>query len=360
MASIKSVFGAYADKLQLMIDKRLDAFETPWFTRYFDFDTPQTSLNYVSVIGRSRIEAAATVTTRGSRSPLRSRATMEKLTGAIPPIQVKYQMLEEDLRNYLMLQSLPVSDEVKKKAALDLLFDDVKKVGDAAMKRIDAFVLEAISTGQITLTTTNNPDGQVAPTAIDLLMPSFNKTNGAVVWSTAASATPITDIAKVVNDHAAKGNTFEKVLMSWTAWQYFIATTQVKDLYGAFLGKSNNKVIPTLEVVNDFLRGQQLPVIELVNKPIGIEKDGVISTIYPFATTVAVFIPAGKLGKIKNAVAAEEIKPVEKVSYAKFNNALLSKWQENEPWAEYTKSELNAFPAVEAIDGIHILTVTGF
>ncbi len=360
MATIKSIFGAYADKLQVMIDKRLDAFETPWFTKYFDFDVPQTTLTYVSVIGRSRIEAAATVTGRGSKSPLRSRANLEKLSGEIPPIQVKYQMLEQDFRNYLNLQAMPISDEAKKKATLDLLFDDTKKVGDAAMKRIDALVLEAISTGQINLTTTNNPDGVVTPTAIDLLMPAFNKTNAAVVWTSASTATPITDIIKVVNDHSAKGNTFEKILMSWTAWQLFIKTTEVKDLYGAFLGKSNNKVIPTLETVNNFLRGLELPDIELVNKPIGIEKDGVVSTIYPFATTVAVFIPAGKLGKIKNAIAVEEVKPTPQVNYGKFNNALISKWGDNDPWSEYTKSELNAFPTIEAIDGIHILTISGF
>lgn len=360
MATIQSLFGSYADKLQLMVDKRLDAFAPTWFGEYFDFDIPQTTLSFVSAIGRSRIEAASTVVARGSKSPIRSRNNLDKFSGTVPAIQVKMQMLEDDFRNYLSLQAMPVSDETKKKATLDLLFDDVKKVGDAAMMRIDAMVLEGISTGQITLTTTNNPDGIVAPTAINLLMPSFNKTNAAVLWSTAGSATPITDIIKVVNDHRAKGNLFSKILMSWTVWLLFIKTTEVKDLYGAFLGKANNKVIPTLDTVNDFLRGLKLPEIEIVNKPIGIEKNGVISTIYPFAETVAVFVPAGKLGKIKNATAVEEYKKVEKVSYAKFNSALISKWQENEPWAEYTKSEINAFPAIEAIDGIHILSVIGF
>lgn len=360
MATINSVFGAYADKLQSIIDKRLDAFAPAWFDQYFDWDVPQQTLTYVTAIGRSRIEAASTVTARGSKSPLRSRANLETLSGKIPPIQVKYQMLEDDLRNYITLQNLSISDQAKKKATLDLIFGDTKRVGDAAMMRIDAMVLEAISTGQITLSVTNNPDGVVTPTAVDLLMPSANKTNGAIVWSTSGSATPITDITKVVTDHRPKGNTFAKILMSWVAWSHFIKTTEVKDLYGAFLGKSNNKVIPTLDTVNDFLRGQGLPIIELVNKPIGIEKNGVVTTIYPFADSAAVFIPAGKLGTIKNALAAEEFKPVEKISYAKFNNALISKWQENEPWAEYTKSELNAFPSLEAIDGIHILSVTGF
>src|SRR5687767_10984401 len=146
MASIKSIFGAYADKLQLMVDKRLDAFAPTWFGQYFDWGVPQTTLTYVSAIGRSRIEAASSVVARGSRSPLRSRAALEKLQGEVPAIQVKMQMLEGQMRDYMSLQAMAVSEETKKKATLDLLFDDVKKVGDAAMKRIDAMVLEGIST----------------------------------------------------------------------------------------------------------------------------------------------------------------------------------------------------------------------
>lgn len=360
MATIQSLLGPYSAKLQAIIDARLDAFAPTFFQQYFDWGVPQTSLDYASVIGRSRIEAAATVVARGSRSPLRSRSGLEKLTGEMPPIQVKYQMLENDYRNLLSVQNLPVSEETKKKALLDLMFDDVKKVGDASMARLDFMVLEGLSTGQITMTVSNNPDGIVTPVAINLLMPSDNKTNAAVTWATAGSATPITDIMTIVNAHRPKGTVFEKILMDWATWLLFIKTTEVKDLYSAFLGKSGNKVIPQLETVNSFLQGLKLPPIEIVDKPIGIEKDGQITAQYPFKTESVVFVPQGKLGKIHNAIAVEEIKKVEKVSYAKFNNALISKWQENEPWAEYTKSELNAFPGFEKIDQTHILTSRGF
>lgn len=358
MATIKSVFGVYSDKLQMIIDKRLDAFAPTFFQQYFDFGIPQTNLTFVDVIGRSRVEAAASIITRGSKSPIRSRNQLDKLTGDIPNIGVKYQMLENDYRNFLSLQSMPVSEETKKKAALDLLFDDMKKVGDAPLKRIDYMVLEGLSTGQITISITNNPDGYVAPTPIDLLMPSINKTNAAVAWTSPTTATPITDIRNKVEAAKARGQVFDKILMDSSLWLKFIATTEVKDLYGAYLGKANNKVIPTIDTVNEFLTGLKLPTIETVNVAIGIEKDGVITTVNPFSTTNAVFIPAGRLGKIHNAFSVEELKPVEGIKYGKFQNILISKWQENEPWAEWTKSELNAFPGFETIDGIHLLSTT--
>lgn len=358
MATIKSVFGAYADKLQFIVDKRLDVFAPTFFQNYFDFGIPSQSLTYVDVIGRSRIEAAASVVSRGSKSPLRARGMMEKLSGEIPAIKLKYQMLENDYRNYLSIQNMPVSDEVKKKAALDLLFDDVKKAGDAPLKRIDYMVLEGLSTGSITITSTNNPDGIVAPAGISLLLPTANKKNAAVNWATSASATPITDITTVVEAGRAKGHAFAEILMDTALWLAFIKTTEVKDLYGAFLGKANNKVIPTLDTVNEFLRGLKLPVIKVVNESIGIEKDGVITTYNPFSVTNVVFIPSGKLGKIHNAFSIEQLQPVQFINYAVANNVLIKKWRENDPWAEYTEGELNAFPGFDQIDGIYLLSTT--
>jgi hypothetical protein len=358
MAKINSVFGSYADKLQVVIDRSLDKFAPTWFEDYFDFGVPQQSLNFVTVIGRSRIEAAASIVARGSSAPLRSRAGLDKLSGEIPPILQKFAMREEDYRNYLTIQSLAVSDETKRKMLLDLLFGDVKKTGDALMKRLDIMCLQAVSTGKISADVTNNPDGIVLASDLDLLMPSTNKTNAAVAWATAATATPIKDIETAVSYQSNRGVAIGKVLMTPTAWGLFRATTEVKDYFGAFLGKSNNKVLPTLNAVDEFMTEHRLPVIEIVDKSIGIEKDGVISTIRPFADANVALVPAGKLGTIHNALAMEEFMPVAKVSYGKFKNGLISKWQENEPWAEFTKGELNAFPGLDAIDQIHLISTT--
>jgi hypothetical protein len=358
MATIKSVFGPHAENLQVMVDSSLNRFSPTWFQQYFDFGVKQTSLTYSGVIGRQRIEAAASVIARGSASPLRNRAKLEKYSGTIPAISQKFNMDEEAYRDFLSLQAMNVADATKKSQLMDLLFNDVRKAGDAAMKRLDIMVLQGLSTGEISLDINSNPDGLVLGDGIDLLLPAGSKTNAAVAWSTSATATPITDIENVVQYQRSRGVEFEKILMSEVAWQNFRKCTEVRDYFSAFLGKANNKVLPTLEAANDLLRGQRLPIIEIVSVSVGIEKDGVMGTLKPFADDNISFVPAGKLGKIHNAIAIEELKPVSNVAYASYNNALISKWQENEPFNEYTKVELNAFPGFDAIDSIHILSTT--
>lgn len=358
MATIKSIFGSYADKLQVVVDNNLGLFETPWFPKYFTWAPPQSTLTFKTVVGRSRIEAAATVIARGSRAPLRGRLPLEMYTNKIPPIAEKFQLDEDILRDFLNLQNSPIGDDAKKSQLISLLFDDVKKVGNAAMKRLDMFVLEAISTGQITLTTNNNPDGVVAPTAIDLFMPTGNKVNAGTAWSNPA-ATPITDITNMVNNAAAAGVSFAKILVSRNTYTNFSKTTEVKNLLSNFLGfKNAGNLIPTIDNINTLLQASLLPPIEIVDVPIGVEKDGKITAIRPFSDTNAVFIPAGNIGVIANAYALEEIRPVDKVTYAKFNNALISKWADNEPYQEFTKVELNAFPSIDGIGSIYLLSTS--
>jgi len=86
----------------------------------------------------------------------------------------------------------------------------------------------------------------------------------------------------------------------------------------------------------------------------GIEKDGIITPIRPFNDNNLSFLPAGKLGELKNALPMEQLHPVEGISYANFGPTLVSKWRSNDPIQEWTGMELNAFPAID-VDGIFIL-----
>lgn len=359
---LQSIFGDAANSLQFMIDNSLDRFAPTWYQRYFGFAPQQSSLSFTEIIGRSRIEAAASVVDRDSRTPQRSRAQLEKLTGEIPAIKESFKMTESDYRDYRVMQTMPVSDAARLEQTLDIIFNDVMKVATATDKRIDIMVLEAISTGKISLSTINNPDGIILTDDIDLLMPNANRKQGAVSWATSATATPITDIEAVIEDATARGISFSKILMSRALWLKFKNTTQVintmKDYYyGPKSGSGSSAVaVTTLENVNGFMDANQLPVIEIVDETIGIEKDGFIGTIKPFNQNAASFIPSGQLGVIKNALAIEQFVPVSGVSYANYNRTLVSKWSENEPFGEWTKAELNAFPAVTAIDSMYILT----
>lgn len=354
---INSIFGAYSTNLQAVVDNSLDRFAPTWYGQYFDFAPTQNSLTFTSVIGASRIEAAASIVARSSESPLRSRAKLSTYQGEIPAIKEKFAMREEDYRDFLALQALSTDDATKKKQLLDFLFDDVKKAGSSAHKRLDIMVLEAVSTGKISLTVDNNPDGVVLKDPMDLLMPDGNKTIATIKWDSPATAVPITNITTVVKTARDAGRSFEKILMSMSTFLLFAKTKEVIDSLVSFNQLQKGAAIATLGKVNEFLTANLLPVIQIVEESIGIEKDGVIGTVNPFETKAVVFIPSGKLGVIKNALSLEQMQPVKQVSYASFNSALISKWQENDPWAEFTAVELNAFPSFEAIDNVFILTI---
>jgi hypothetical protein len=357
MATVKSVFGKYAERLQGVVDAKKEAFATPWFSQYFDFGVKQKSVTFAQIIGRSRIEAAASIITRGSAAPLRSRQGLEKLSGEIPQFAQKFTMDENDYRSVLQLiEDMRINEGERNSALLNLLFNDVRNAGESPMRRLDIMVQEAISTGLVKVNTTNNPDGVVVDD-IDLLMPSGNKTNAATVWSTSATATPITDFETVVEYQRNRGVILAKALMTPAAWSEFRKTTEVKDYLGSFYGKTNNKVLATLDAVNEFLNANRLPMIEIVDKTYAIESDGVLSSYQPFSDANVAFVPGGKLGKIHMAYSLEELEPVDGVSYAQYNGALISKWRDNEPYREFTKVEMNAFPGLDAVDSIHLLTI---
>ena len=92
---VKSIFGVYAEKMQLVIDASMDKFAPVWFKKYFDWGNSTSSLTYVSAIGRNRIEAAASVVDRNAPAPLRGRAGLEKLSGTVPAIKESFKLSEE-------------------------------------------------------------------------------------------------------------------------------------------------------------------------------------------------------------------------------------------------------------------------
>lgn len=362
MSKYKSLFGSAADKLQVMINKSQSLFAPLWYPKYFDVAPPQQNLTYTSIIGSERIEAAASVVDRDGKTPLRDRPGLAKLSGEIPAIKQMLQLKESDYRDYLAIQQTQgVDDQTKLSQLLNLIWDDVKKCGDAPHKRMDIFCLQALSTGVIKINTTTNPDG-IVHDDIDLLMNSANKKQGAVTWGTAATATPITDIETVIEDARSRGMSFAKILMSQTLWLKFKKAKEVIDtmqayFYGPKPGSGLNPIaVTTLDRVNEFMTANQLPVIEIVNESIGVTKDGAITASNYFDPNNCTFVPAGRLGTIKNALAIEKLRPVDKVNYADYNKVLISKWSQNEPFGEFTKGEWNAFPSWETIDFCYILT----
>ncbi|WP_394265187.1 major capsid protein [Bergeyella zoohelcum] len=355
----QSIFGNYAQYLQVLLDTRAERFNKPWYATRFTWDLPQVNLDFTTVLGEAVITAAASIVDRDGETPLRSRDLLAKLTGEIPAIKVMLPLNESQYRSYMSLKNMPnIKDQDKKNAALKLIWDDSKKVVEAVHNRLDMMILQMISTGKLDVNINNNPDGLVIPD-IDLLMPSDNKKTATTSWKE-TTAKPIEDIQTVVRAANEQGKTFEKILIDRAKFIEMMKNKEVRDTLGAFYGLTRNAMASqtapiTLDRLNQYMAGSELPQFEIVDKKVAIEKNGQTSIVTPFEQKNLAFIPAGQLGVIKNALAIEEMNPVDNVSYAKHGRVLVSKWKQNEPWREYTKSECNAMPVVEQINNIFIL-----
>ena len=354
----KSVFGRYAEQLQVLIDTNIEKFKEPFFPKYFGMGSPQMGLTYATVIGRARIEAAASVVAHGSEAPLRSRAGLEKLSGEIAALKVKRKMDEADYRDYLTMQALNVSDEAKKSQILQLIWNDVKYAVDSVTARLDIMVAQALSTGIIPINTTTNPDG-VIPGNIDLLVPAAHKETGTAAfswtltgrrWDNAASATPITDVTTLTqNLWNNEGIVHGKMLMTPTMWWSVQKSAEVVSVFSG---------APTLDNFNSMMQSLKLPIVELVNVRARVESDGVLSSVSTWnSDNMVSFVPEGQLGTIHNALSVEQISPVSGVDYAVSSNILVSKWAQTEPFGEFTRGEIAAFPGLEIADTIHIVNV---
>lgn len=361
MAIVPSYFSdlAQAQDLQFLLDtSQLNLEDQSLWRGFLDMGIPQVSLNFDAAIGRERIAAAASIVDSDAPAPLRSRNKLELYRGKIPAIKEKFRLNQDDMRAIEVLKSLPVLNGGSATQLIQFLNKDIQEAAVSGDKRIDIMLLQAISTLQIDVNVTNNPDG-VAYGTIDLLAKSFQKQGVPTPWAAnLTTATPIDDIENFINTMwRLRGRQFARILMSYELWLVFKKTTQVKTYLATFYntGKSNGGAFAvTLNTVNEMLSANMWPQIEIVNHSANIEVDGNQTYYKPFNVNNVAFVPAGKLGVLHNAVSMEALHPVQDKFYMNFGPTLISKWAEPDPLVEFTAMEMNAFPGVN-VDGIFIM-----
>ena len=357
MAIVASLFGdlAQGQNLQALIDNQIQLLygQSIW-RKHLDWGLPQIELTFATAIGRSRIEAAASIVDPDSPAPKRSRNKLEKLEGKIPTMKEAFDLNQDDYRKLRSLENLPISDQAKLQSLIKHLWDDVQLAATSTDRRLDIMFLQGVSSFEIDVNVINNPDG-VDFGKIDLLAGSDQKRTVAKVW-TDPTADPIKDIEDVVSYAGAKGRRFAEIWMDQATWTRFKNHPEVYKKLAAFYNPgSGRNVTATRSAINEYMVENELPQIVVQNHRIAVEKDGKPDVINPFKVENVVFVPGGKLGIVHNAIAIETMEPVEGINYATYDRTLVSKWRDNNPWKEYTQCELNAFPALEQIDAIYLL-----
>lgn len=308
------------------------------------------SLDGKTIIGASGNRVAAHVISYDSRAPEAGRKSFTTQHFDIPKTAQSRRKTEKEILDHEITRALRGND-----AVLEDYFNDVDFVFDSVQARSEWMALTAMSTTQIQLTTTNNPQGFVNETVVDFGMPAANKKLAlGAVWSLGnyASITPIADFKAVLKAARAKGITFQRILMNSDAFDMIVASTEFTNACKSLLiGESTVLGMIGPDVVNSVLKALRLPEITLIDTYVGIEaKSGAVTATNPWSTTHVLFIPQINLGSMYNGPIAEEIEKPPQVIQAKRGNVLISVQKDFNPVSVLTKGEANCFPAWPTID----------
>ena len=364
MIVYSSIFGELTKEVQIRIDaatelrKRL--FDQNIYERYLDWDVPTIGLNFEELIGQYNLSVAAATLDSKGKEPILGTEGLETLKQKVLTHQMSYSMPIEEYRKVLqILDSRMLTDDQKTQQLINLMWNNVSTVVKSVQSKLDIIFLGALSNkGVFTFNANNNPEGGVRG-IIDYKMPPENIASVTLDWTDTNkdNVDPFEDIQGVV-DAAQDKVTFDKILMSPARLSYLLKSRKMKQV---IFGTDKSGTPLLMSGLNEFLRSNDLPVIETVRRITRIQDNGKLSEYKPWNDKNIVFVPAGKLGVIKNAYADNELRQEPGVTYSNYGRIRISQWgkgeTDNSNGVEFTKAQSLSLPVLTEINGIYSLTV---
>lgn len=359
-----SIFGELTKQVQVRIDaaselkKRL--FDQTIYERYMTWDTPTIGLNFEELIGQYGISIAAATLDSSGKEPVMGVEGLQTLQSKVLIHQMTAPMPIEQYRLVLqILDSRSITDKEKMRQLVNLMWGNVEKVVKSVQSKLDIIFLGALSNkGVFTFDATNNPEGGVRGT-IDYKMPAENTASVTVDWTETnkANVDCFEDIQALI-EKAQDKVVFSKMLMSQNRLSYMLKNRKLKQV---IFGSDKQGTPLLMAGLNDFLRANGMPEVEVVRRTVRIQDNGKLTDYTPWNDKNIVFVPEGRLGVIKNAYADSELKPDPGVAYSNYGRIRVSQWavgeREGSNHVEYTKAQSLSLPVFTEINGIYSLQV---
>ena len=258
-----------------------------------------------------------------------------------------------------ILDSRSITDKEKMRQLVNLMWGNVEKVVKSVQSKLDIIFLGALSNkGVFTFDATNNPEGGVRGT-IDYKMPAENTASVTLDWTDTnkANVDCFEDIQALI-EKAQDKVVFSKMLMSQNRLSYMLKNRKLKQV---IFGSDKQGTPLLMAGLNDFLRANGMPEVEVVRRTVRIQDNGKLTDYTPWNDKNVVFVPEGRLGVIKNAYADSELKPDPGVAYSNYGRIRVSQWavgeREGSNHVEYTKAQSLSLPVFTEINGIYSLQV---
>lgn len=361
-----SIFGELTRNIQTRIDKASELnkqlFDKVIYRSYLDWDTPTIGLDFEEIIGKYNVTIAAATIGDSSKEPIIGSNGLDTVKERVLNHAITRPMSMQDYRKILeIMDTKALSDSVKKQKLIDLMWGDVSSVVNGVEARLDMIFLGALSNeGKFTFDNKNNPEGGVRG-AIDYNQPASNIAQAKTKWTEANidSVDCMEDIQAIL-DAADDKTVLGKVLAAPSVIAYMCRTKKMKQM---IWGTDKGSRLVQLSDINAYLEANGYPQFEKIRRQVRVQDNGKITSVNPFNAKNIVFIPAGKLGVVKNAFSDNELNPESDVSYSNYGRIRVSKWHVGETKGankgEFTKAESLSLPVITEMDNIYTLK-TGY
>ena len=346
-----SIFGELTKQVQVRIDtaselrKRL--FDQNIYERYLDWDTPTIGLNFEELIGQYNLSVAAATLDSKGKEPIMGTEGLETLKQKVLSHQMSYSMPIEEYRKVLqILDSRMLTDNQKTQQLVNLMWNNIGKVVNSVQSKLDIIFLGALSNkGVFTFDENNNPEGGVRG-VIDHKMPAGNIASATLDWTdTNQNNVDCFEDIQMILDAAQDKVTFEKILLSPKRLSYILRNKKMKQVV---FGTDKSSTPLLMSNLNEFMRQNDFPILEPVRRITRIQNNGKLTEYSPWNDKNLVFVPAGKLGVIKNAYADNELRQEPGVTYSNYGRIRISQWgkgeTDNSNGVEFTKAQSLSLP----------------
>lgn len=285
-----------------------------------------------------------------SSIPLKSRGSMGKANGEIFKVGQEYSLKEQELTELDTLMATGQNLQAVRK-----FFNDTPRVITAVYERNEALFLELLSTGIALVTSETDTVG--TGVRIDSGIPTANKFDASLAW-TNPLATPISDLRKMFDKAEEDGKRITKFFMNRASFDKLKSSTEGKSLYAVSIGNFGTTMpIPTSEMFKMAFMSEFGAGIEIVERSVTRQRNGVDTTYKPFKDGMVTAITENRVGSLVWSRLAEAMHPVPCVSYETADEMILvSKFRINRPsLAELTNSQARVCPVLDNVESIYLL-----
>lgn len=302
---------------------------------------------------------AADIIAMDSAIPLKKRASLGQYTGDIPKMGLEFTLNEKELTDLqTLLIRLNYNGSATQAQIVAKLFRDVDACIGGIYERIEAMFLQGLSNG---VTVVSDYETVGTGIRLDYRYKTENAFESTVSWDDTATATPLTDLARVLAAARVAGTMPTLMLLDFATVNYMAASNEGRQLYASVSGFAGDNIpTPTEEQLRTAIRQKYRLEIDVIDRAVRFQRDGVDVSFTPWKAGRVVLLPSAAVGSLAWTRLAEQDHPVAGVEYQTADDFILvSKFNENRPsLREVTNGQARVVPVIDNAQSIFTLDTT--